>query len=63
MREWDLKTCMHGIEEDLDFHSCQYCQKIAKGLGYKVKTDGPECLRQTYIFESQEQVDKLRKKK
>ena len=63
MSTWDerLLTCMHGVEEDLDYHSCQYCQRIAKGLGYEVITDGAQCLRKTYLFTSQKQVNKLKK--
>ena len=63
MSEWELQTCMHGIEEDLDYHSCQYCQRIARNLGYKVITTGPEILRKTYIFTSKEQVEELKKKR
>jgi len=64
MRSWDeyQKTCMHGVKEGLDFHSCDECQQIASKLGYEVIQTGPECHRKTYIFTSQEQVDGLKPK-
>jgi len=50
-----LWTCMHGIQEGLDSHSCAKCQKIAKELGYTTEKD------ETYIFTSQAQVNLLKK--
>ena len=65
MNSWDdyRQVCMHGISEGDDYHSCTKCQTVARKLGYKVITTGPECHRKTYIFTSQEQIDKLKKKK
>ena len=54
---------MHNIREDLDFHSCDECQFIAKRLGEEVLTTGPMCRRKTYIYTSQKQVDELTKNK
>lgn len=64
MRSWDKyqEVCMHGIKEGKDYHSCTKCQRIARKLGYEVIRTGPECDRQTYIFTSKEQVDRLMKK-
>lgn len=30
---WDLKTCMHGVQEELDWHDCPGCRAIAERLG------------------------------
>ena len=60
---WDerLLICMHNVVEDLDFHSCNKCQRIAKDIGLEVKTTGPMVNRITYLFESQEHVDDVKK--
>jgi len=50
-----LWTCMHGIQEGLDSHSCCRCQEIAKELGYTTENG------ETYIFTSQAQVNLLKK--
>ena len=65
MRVWEdyTRTCMHGIKEGLDYHSCTKCETIARKLGKKLFTSDPEPQRKTYIFTSQLQVDKLTKNK
>ena len=57
MRSWNdyIMICMHGVPEELDYHPCKCCQLIAKGLGYSFGNN------ETYIFTSQQQVDKLEK--
>jgi hypothetical protein len=45
MSEWIKRTCMHGIQEELDWHECLECRLIAEGLGYEWIQH-----RQTYIF-------------
>jgi hypothetical protein len=59
MSTWDdyRKTCMHGIREDLDSHSCSKCQEIAQELGYDTSKGI------TYIFTSQAQINKLKEDK
>ena len=46
MSSWDdyKLTCMHGIREGLDEHTCFNCQEIAKKLGKDFSN------HQTYIF-------------
>jgi hypothetical protein len=53
---WDFLTCVHGIQEGLDSHSCSDCQEIAKKCKYDTSKG------QTYIFVSQKQIDKELKK-
>ena len=45
---WDdfKKTCMHGVEEELDWHECSECKKIAEEMGWEWI---PNVV--TYIFE------------
>ena len=62
MGSWDRWTCMHGIREELDYHDCGECQKIARKLELSFEDDmfgGTP----SYIFTSQKQVDKLLKEK
>lgn len=42
---WERLTCMHGVIEELDYHDCDECKKIA------IK-EGEEWIdrRQTYIY-------------
>jgi hypothetical protein len=56
MGSWNRLMCMHGITEDLDFHSCSKCQQIAAELEMDVSNG------QTYIFTSKAQVNRFKKK-
>lgn len=42
---WKLRTCMHGVQEELDWHDCPGCEAIAEELGLKWIDR-----RQTYIY-------------
>jgi hypothetical protein len=45
MRNGEKRTCMHGIQEEMDWHECYECRKIAEALNYEWIP-----YRQTYIF-------------
>jgi len=51
---WDFQTCVHGITEGLDSHSCSACQALARRLSYDM-TGG-----KTYIF-TKEAYNELKK--
>jgi len=42
---WVKRTCMHNIQEELDYHECIECRKMAEALNYEWIP-----YRQTYIF-------------
>lgn len=41
---WEFLTCVHGVQEGLDSHSCCTCQTMAVKLGYDTSNS------RTYIF-------------
>lgn len=43
--QWERLTCKHGITEELDYHACSECKKLAIEEG-KTWING----RQTYIY-------------
>lgn len=49
---WTFLTCVHGIQEGLDSHSCSECQSIARECNFDMSNG------KTYIFTSQKQIDK-----
>ena len=40
-----LRVCVHGVKENLDWHDCHKCRKIAKRLEWEWIPK-----RKTYIF-------------
>lgn len=36
MTAYELKTCIHGVQENLDYHPCEKCAMIAILFGWKV---------------------------
>jgi hypothetical protein len=34
---WDevKRICMHGVQEELDWHECPECQRIAEDMGWE----------------------------
>ena len=45
MSEWIKRTCVHGVQEELDWHDCEKCRAIAEALNYEWIP-----YRQTYLF-------------
>lgn len=47
---------MHGVTEDLDFHSCLKCQDIAREIGLQFNNG------ETYIFTSEQQIQRVKER-
>ena len=43
--QWNRRTCIHGVTEELDYHGCEECQNLALKLGWEVIPG-----RKTYLF-------------
>lgn len=55
---WKFRTCMHGVQEELDWHDCDGCKAIAEELGLEwidrrqtwIYLEMPVELRETHVF-------------
>lgn len=58
---WDSLTCIHGITEGVDSHSCKACQDIARDVfNFEVTPGKTWIFTKEYLKDNKEEAEKIR---